>query len=66
MTSKLLNWLDERLGLSEMYDNILDRKVPKVNFWFTLGSLSLFLFVMQGITGVFLMIYYVPSPDHAF
>jgi quinol-cytochrome oxidoreductase complex cytochrome b subunit len=66
MTSKLMNWLDERLGLSEMYDNILDRKVPKVNFWFTLGSLSLFLFVMQGITGVFLMIYYVPSPDHAF
>jgi quinol-cytochrome oxidoreductase complex cytochrome b subunit len=66
MTSKLMSWLDERLGLSEIYDNILDRKVPKVNFWFTLGSLSLFLFVMQGITGVFLMIYYVPSPDHAF
>lgn len=66
MTSKIMNWLDERLGLTEMYDSILDRKVPKVNFWFTLGSLSLFLFVMQGITGVFLMIYYVPSPDHAF
>ncbi len=66
MTSKIMNWLDERLGLTEIYDSILDRKVPKVNFWFTLGSLSLFLFVIQGITGVFLMIYYVPSPDHAF
>jgi len=66
MTSKIMNWLDERLGLTEIYDSILDRKVPKVNFWFTLGSLSLFLFVIQGITGIFLMIYYVPSPDHAF
>jgi quinol-cytochrome oxidoreductase complex cytochrome b subunit len=66
MTSKLFTWLDERLGLTEIYNNILDRKVPKVNFWFTLGSLSLVLFVIQGITGIFLMIYYVPSPDHAY
>jgi quinol-cytochrome oxidoreductase complex cytochrome b subunit len=66
MTTKIINWFNERLGLSEIYDSILDRKVPKVNFWFTLGSLSLFLFIIQGITGVFLMIYYVPSPDHAY
>ena len=66
MKTKILTWLDERLGLTTIYDTVLDRKVPKVNFWFTLGSLSLFLFVIQGITGVFLMIYYVPSPDHAY
>jgi quinol-cytochrome oxidoreductase complex cytochrome b subunit len=40
--------------------------VPKVNWWFTLGSASLFLFVMQGLTGIFLTVYYVPSPDHAY
>ena len=37
-----------------------------MNWWFTLGSASLFLFVMQGVTGIFLTVYYVPSPDHAY
>lgn len=66
MTAKLINWLDERLGLQGIYATVLDRKVPKVNWWFTLGSASLFLFLMQGITGIFLTVYYVPSPDHAY
>lgn len=59
-------WLDERLGLNEIYAEVLDRQVPKVNWWFTLGSASLFLAIMQGVTGIFLTIYYVPSPDHAY
>jgi quinol-cytochrome oxidoreductase complex cytochrome b subunit len=66
MTSKVIDWLDERLGLQGIYSTVLDRKVPKVNWWFTLGSASLFLFVMQGLTGIFLTVYYVPSPDHAY
>ena len=65
MAAKVLNWLDERLGIKTVYDTVLDRDVPKVNWWFTLGSASLFLFVVQGITGIFLTIYYVPTPDHA-
>jgi len=44
----------------------LDRKVPKVNWWFTFGSASLFLFVLQGVTGVFLAVYYVPDPVKAY
>jgi ubiquinol-cytochrome c reductase cytochrome b subunit len=63
---KLLAWLDERLGLTTIYKTVLDRPVPKVNWWFTLGSASLFLFVMQVVTGIFLSVYYVPSPDHAY
>ncbi|MBP1702093.1 MAG: qcrB [Chloroflexi bacterium] len=66
MTSKFVTWLDERLGLQGIYDTVFDRKVPKVNWWFTLGSASLFLFVMQVVTGIFLSVYYVPSPDHAY
>jgi quinol-cytochrome oxidoreductase complex cytochrome b subunit len=66
MVRSLFSWLDERLGLTSIYDNVLDRKVPKVNWWFTLGSLSLFLFLLQGFTGIFLTVYYVPSPDHAY
>jgi len=66
MLTKIMNWLDERLGLRAIYSVTLDRKVPKVNWWFTLGSASLFLFVMQAVTGIFLTVYYVPSPDHAY
>jgi ubiquinol-cytochrome c reductase cytochrome b subunit len=66
MTNKILTWLDERLGLQTLYETILDRKVPKVNWWFTLGSASLFLFILQGMTGIFLSVYYVPSPGSAY
>ncbi len=66
MVAKVYSWLDERLGLTPIYDAIFDRKVPKVNWWFTLGSASLFLFALQVVTGIFLAVYYVPSPDHAY
>ena len=66
MVAKVYSWLDERLGLTPIYNTIFDRKVPKVNWWFTLGSASLFLFVLQAVTGIFLAVYYVPSPDHAY
>lgn len=66
MVDNIFAWLDERLGLETIYGAVLDRKVPKVNWWFTLGSGSLFLFVMQGVTGIFLTMYYVPDPQKAY
>ena len=66
MWKKIYEWLDERLGLTDLYTNLLDRPEPKGNWWNTLGSASLFLFVMQGLTGIFLTVYYTPSPDHAY
>jgi quinol-cytochrome oxidoreductase complex cytochrome b subunit len=66
MVKKLFAWLDERLGLNEVYKAVLDRPEPKGNWWNTLGSASMFLFVMQGLTGIFLTVYYTPSPDHAY
>ena len=49
-----------------LYKNLLDRPEPQGNWWNTLGSASLFLFVLQGVTGIFLTVYYTPSPDHAY
>jgi quinol-cytochrome oxidoreductase complex cytochrome b subunit len=66
MFQKTYDWLDERLGLTAIYNVVLDRKVPKVNWWFTLGSANIFLFGIQAITGIMLTVYYVPSPDHAY
>ena len=66
MTSQIINWLDERLGLTTAYNVVFDRKVPKVNWWFTLGSATLFLATTQAITGIFLSVYYVPHPEQAY
>ncbi len=66
MAARLITWLDERLGLTGIYSAVLDRKTPKVNWWFTLGSATLFLGIVQGVTGILLTAYYVPHPDQAY
>lgn len=65
-TTRMIEWLDERAGLLTAWNTIFDRKIPKVNWWYTLGSASLFLAIMQGLTGIFLTIYYVPTPEDAY
>jgi quinol-cytochrome oxidoreductase complex cytochrome b subunit len=66
MWKKIYEWLDERIGFNTIYKSTLDRPEPRGNWWNTLGSASLFLFILQGITGIFLSVYYTPSPDHAY
>jgi len=66
MATRILSWLDERLGLKTIYDVVLDRKLPTVNWAFTLGSATLFLVAVQGVTGVLLSAYYVPHPEQAY
>jgi menaquinol-cytochrome c reductase cytochrome b subunit len=63
----LLGWLDERTGGASFLTAMLYRKVPKGTNWFyTLGSATLFAFVVQAVTGVFLAMYYTPSPTQAY
>jgi len=66
MTTRVGNWLDERVGWRGIWQAIFLRKIPKVNWFFTLGSASLFVAVTQVITGILLTLYYVPTPDHAY
>jgi quinol-cytochrome oxidoreductase complex cytochrome b subunit len=66
MTSKLSTWLDERTSWRQVWNVVFLRNVPKVNWFYTLGSASLFVAVNQAITGILLSLYYVPTPDHAY
>jgi len=66
MTTKINQWLDERTSWRKVWEVIFLRKIPKVNWFYTLGSASLFVAVNQAITGILLTIYYVPTPDHAY
>jgi quinol-cytochrome oxidoreductase complex cytochrome b subunit len=63
----MLGWLDERTGGGPFLRAFLFRKVPKgTNWYYTLGSATLFAFVNQAVTGVFLAMYYDPSPTQAY
>ena len=62
-----VDWVDERTSLSGGLRWLLFRKVPKGTNWFyTLGSATLFAFLSQAVTGVFLAMYYDPSAIHAY
>jgi menaquinol-cytochrome c reductase cytochrome b subunit len=63
----VVGWLDERTGASPFLRGFLFRKVPKGTNWFyTLGSATMFAFVSQAVTGVFLAMYYEPDPSRAY
>lgn len=66
MSTKMGNWLEERLGWRGVWAAIFLRKIPKVNWLYTLGSATLFVAVNQIVTGILLTMYYVPTPDHAY
>ena len=64
--TKINQWLDERTSWKKVWEVIFLRKIPKVNWFYTLGSATLFVAINQVITGILLTIYYVPTPDHAY
>src|SRR5881409_163325 len=63
----VIDWLDERTSVSAAGRWMMFRKVPKgVNWFYTLGSAAMFSFLSQAVTGVFLAMYYDPSPTRAY
>ena len=62
-----VDWIDERTSLSGGLRWMMFRKVPKGTNWFyTLGSATMFAFLSQAVTGVFLAMYYTPSATQAY
>jgi ubiquinol-cytochrome c reductase cytochrome b subunit len=62
------NWLDVRLGTHSLIEKELTGYLlPRnINAWYSLGSVLLFIFSLQIVTGILLLIYYVPDADKAF
>lgn len=66
MKKEIKRWLDERIGL-DILEKLLQKPLPKRGAWFyTLGSATLSLIILQFITGAFLMFYYVPDGEYAY
>lgn len=62
--TRLAKWFDSRLGLS--YPMLRPAPQYSINPFYWLGALTVVAFVIQGITGVIMMLYYVPSPTEAY
>jgi quinol-cytochrome oxidoreductase complex cytochrome b subunit len=62
--SRLIDWFDSRVG----FKKTMLRPIPEYGmnpiYWF--GMFMALSFVMQGLTGLFQLLYYVPLPDQAY
>ena len=64
----LTAWLDERLSISTLAAMAKKKEVPihRHSIWYYFGGMTLFLFTVQVVTGILLLLYYRPSSENAF
>jgi quinol-cytochrome oxidoreductase complex cytochrome b subunit len=68
LLKRIYFWVDERLEMHEILKkDVLDKPIPKgLNISYCFGGITFFLFVMLAVTGYFMTLYYVPSPEQAY
>lgn len=61
-------WLEEHFGLDEFVWFLRHKTVPRHRYsiFYFFGGMTLFLFGVQVITGILLLLYYRPTPNDAF
>lgn len=64
----LYRWVDERLQLDDLVEFMGKKYVPvhRGSVWYYFGGVSLFLFIIQVITGILLLLYYKGSEQLSF
>src|SRR5262245_32653521 len=65
---RFVSWLDERLDLAGVRHFVATKGVPihHQEIWYYLGGVTLFLFSVQVLTGILLLLYYRPSATEAY
>ena len=68
MFRALFRWLDDRLDLDGVLAPFRHKTVPvhKLTYWYFFGGITLFLFIIQVLTGILLLLYYRPGASEAF
>jgi len=66
--TRVQDWLDERFHWSDIVVPLKKKTVPihQLSYWYFLGGITLFLFLIQFCTGILLLVYYRPSANEAF
>lgn len=66
VTNRVYDWLDRRLPMRRFMYRLLSDPVPeRASWWYTFGAAIFVLLIIQIVTGIFLMMYYVPSWNEA-
>jgi len=65
---KLYKWVDDRVQLRTLVEFLGKKYVPvhRHSVWYYFGGVSLFLFIIQVVTGILLLLYYKGSEELAF
>ena len=68
MFRRALSWLADRAGIDSVRAFLAHKTVPihSATIWYYFGGITLFLFVIQVLTGVLLLLYYRATPTEAF
>lgn len=68
ITRRIIEWVDERYQILEPLSQVLYKPVPKygTRWFYCLGGITGFLFVVQAVSGIMLAFYYTPSPEMAY
>ncbi len=66
--NKVVNWLAERYPVNQLFDFMKKKQVPvhKYSFWYYMGGVALFLFIVQVCTGILLLLYYKPGEESSY
>jgi cytochrome b6 len=66
--TRMGDWLDERFDVRIPLEAFLKKPVPKhaIRWYFCLGGITFALFLIQGVTGILLSLYYRPTPGEAY
>lgn len=61
-------WFDERLPLQTIAEVAREKEIPlhRQTIWYYFGGMTLFLFTVQVVTGILLLLYYRPNSESAF
>jgi len=68
LTVRAGEWVEKRYHLAEPLSKILKKPVPTyaLRWWYCLGGITAFLFVVLGLTGIMLAFYYKPTAADAY
>src|SRR3972149_11005248 len=66
--NRIMGWIEERIDLSGARHLLQEKVVPVHHhtIWYYFGGMTLFLFGIQVLTGILLLLYYRPTPDDAY
>ncbi len=66
--NKIEDWFDQRYDLEPIKEFIKHKKVPvhRYSIWYYLGGVTLFLLIIQILTGLLLLLYYQPGENSSY